>query len=187
MVYPTMLTMFLYSGVLLENKEQVKMGQELPRPVPPSSPLPEQLWASFETLTMHLWCAATFWFSDSSNCPHSLSLLDRQKPHLRCLPGPFFCPTEPDMMLKYIEEHYFTPCRCYKNVRSTNSSLGEFLTFVQRLLCIPYQSPLQDSQSRRLEHGMSEWTPLNKSAYCHSSSPLWGIKANRSSETGVLK
>lgn len=62
-----------------------------------SESLPSNL-VSFSALTIHLWCAATFWFSDSSSCPHSLSLLDLQKPHLRCLPDPFFCPTEPDMI-----------------------------------------------------------------------------------------
>lgn len=44
-------------------------------------------------LTMHLWWAATFWLSDSSSCPHSLSRLVLQKEHLRSrAAAPLFCP-----------------------------------------------------------------------------------------------
>jgi hypothetical protein len=60
-------------------------------------------------LTMHLWCAATFWFSDISNCPHSLSLFDLQKPHLRCLVDPFFCSIELDMIFKVFRDCHFKP------------------------------------------------------------------------------
>lgn len=43
--------------------------------------------------TMHLWWAATLWFSDTSNCPHSLSRLVLQKAHFRRrAEAPFLCP-----------------------------------------------------------------------------------------------
>lgn len=43
-------------------------------------------------LTMHLWWAATFWLSDTSSWPHSLSRLVLQKAHLgRRAPAPFLC------------------------------------------------------------------------------------------------
>lgn len=43
--------------------------------------------------TMHLWWAATLWFSDTSNCPHSLSWLVLQKAHFRRrTEAPFLCP-----------------------------------------------------------------------------------------------
>lgn len=42
---------------------------------------------------MHLWWAATFWLSDTSSCPHSLSRLVLQKAHLSSrAAAPFFCP-----------------------------------------------------------------------------------------------
>lgn len=68
-------------------------------------------------LTMHLWCAATFWFSDISNCPHSLSLFDLQKPHLRCLVGPFFCSTELDMIFKLPLECHFMSQEMLQRIR----------------------------------------------------------------------
>lgn len=44
-------------------------------------------------LTMHLWWAATFWLSDTSSWPQSLSRLVLQKAHLRKrAPAPFLCP-----------------------------------------------------------------------------------------------
>lgn len=87
-----------------------------PHPTPHFLPHPqiqEQSLLGFPwvhlVLTMHLWCAATFWFSDISNCPHSLSLFDLQKPHLRCLVGPFFCSAELDMIFKLPLECHFKP------------------------------------------------------------------------------
>lgn len=44
---------------------------------------------------MHLWWAATFWLSDISSCPHSLSRLVLQKAHLgsrAAAAAPFLCP-----------------------------------------------------------------------------------------------
>lgn len=42
---------------------------------------------------MHLWWAATFWLSDTSSCPHSLSRLVLQKAHLgRRAAAPLLCP-----------------------------------------------------------------------------------------------
>lgn len=47
--------------------------------------------------------------------------------------------------------------------------------------------PLQDSHCPRLEHSTSEWNLLNKSAYCQSSSALWGIETVREAQSPQSK
>lgn len=50
-------------------------------------------WEQCALLTMHLWWAATFWLSDTSSWPHSLSRSLLQKAHLGShAAAPFLCP-----------------------------------------------------------------------------------------------